>query len=263
MPRRWTTTEENKYRLELFSLYIEQNKSLREVALALNITEASVFSRLKRLGIKTCPTLKDNYLRKRKDLTIPTEYSADLAEFFGVMLGDGHLSHFQATVTLGNKEKNYAEHVSVLFQKVFGVAGTICVRKSLYRDVYLGSVEVTSWLFKEGLVSNKVKSQVNAPSWIFRESILMENFLRGFFDTDGSVYKLKFGIQISFCNRSLPLLESLHLMLKKLKYHPSNISGFNFYLTRRKEVKRFFEEVRPANSKHVRRYFEIMNASVG
>ena len=76
---------------------------------------------------------------------------------------------------------------------------------------------------------------------------------------NGSVYKLKYGIQISFCNRSLPILKSLQLMLKKLGYTPSSVSLYNIYLTKRKDVKRFFEEIKPSNPKHIDRYLKIEN----
>src|SRR3989338_7696165 len=146
MARRWTKQEENKYHFELFDLYVKQNKNLREVSKILNISEQAVFRRLKRLGIKTEPHLKKNYLKKRTDVKIPNKYSEDLAEFFGIMLGDGHLSHFQVVVSLGNKEEKYAKHVRSLIKKIFKAGVKISVRSNGYRDVYLGSVAVTSWL---------------------------------------------------------------------------------------------------------------------
>ena len=119
MVRCWTKKEENKYRSELFNLYIKQNKSLCEVSKVLGIPESTVFRRMKRLDIKTQPHLKKNYLKKRNDVKIPNKRSEDLAEFFGIMLGDGHVSHFQVVVSLGNKEEIYAEHVSMLIKKIF------------------------------------------------------------------------------------------------------------------------------------------------
>lgn len=86
----------------------------------------------------------------------------------------------------------------------------------------------------------------------------MKKFLRGFFDTDGSVYKLKFGIQISFTNFSVPLLKSLQKMLIELGYKPSRISANKVYLTQIKDVKRFFEEITPANPKHQRRFIDFI-----
>lgn len=259
MARRWTKKEENKYRRELVRIYIKQNKSLREASRILDISEKTVFKRLIRLGIKTQPFLKRNYLKRRTDVKIPKKYSENLAEFFGIMLGDGHISHFQIVVSLGNKEEKYAKYVKSLTKKVFKTNVKISLRKSGYRDVYLGSVDITAWLLKQGLVHNKVKSQVDVPTWIFKHSIFMQAFLKGFFDTDGSVYKLKHGVQISFCNRSLPILQSLQLMLKKLEYNPSSISSYKIYLTKRTDVQRFFKEIRPSNPKHARRYMDIID----
>ena len=238
MARRWTKEEENKNRSELSHLYIKQNKSLGEVSKILGMPESTVFRRLRRLKIKTQPYLKRNFLKKRTDIKIPYKYSEDLAEFFGIMLGDGHVSHFQIVVSLGNKEEKYAQYVMLLIEKIFKTKVKISLRSNGHRDIYLGSVEITSWLLKQGLVHNKVKSQVNVPLWIFDENIFMER---------------------SFCNRSLPILKSLQEMLKKLKYNPSSVSLYNMYLTKRGDVKRFFEEIKPSNLKHVSRYLSIAN----
>ena len=100
-----------------------------------------------------------------------------------------------------------------LITKIFKTKAKISLRSTGYRDVYLGSVVITSWLLKEGLVFNKVKSQVDIPRWIFKKPEFIRRFLRGFFDTDGSIYELRFGIQISLSNKSQPLLQSLHKLL--------------------------------------------------
>ena len=82
----------------------------------------------------------------------------------------------------------------------------------------------------------------------------MKAFLRGFFDTDGSVYKLKFGIQLSFTNKSMPLLTALQKALFELQYKPSEISSWKIYLTRKEDIKRFFSEIKPQNKKHLDRF---------
>lgn len=261
MAKRWTMEEEKRYREQLFDLYVIHNKTIREIGPILHISEKTVFQRLRRLNIPSTPSTKQNYLRKRKNIILPVR-SIALAEFFGIMLGDGHLSPTQIIVTLGTKEESYALHVVELTQKLFSTSVKIGVRASGYRDVYLGSTEVTNWLRKEGLVSHKVKSQVDVPQWIFEKREYMTAFLRGFFDTDGSVYRLTFGIQISFTNKSTPLLVSLQSMLKKLGYKPSKVGAVRVYLTRISDVRRFFAEVKPKNQKHMRRFDEFIT-SVG
>lgn len=258
MARRWNKSEENKFRHELTNLYVKENKTIGQIAIILGVSESTVFQRLGRLGIESQPHLKDNYLRKPKYIYLPRNYSEDLAEFFGIMLGDGHVSHFQVVVTLGSKEELYIEYVSSLIERIFRSKPKISIRATGYRDVYLGSTLATSWLFKEGLVSDKVKAQVDIPEWIFTKSKFMERFLRGFFDTDGSVYKLKYGIQISLTNHSNPLLLSLHKMLFALRYKPSEISTHRIYLTKIKDLERFFSEIQPKNPKHIRRFEQFI-----
>ncbi len=261
MARRWNKQEETFYKNELQDLYVTKNKTIGEIGLFLNISEQTVFRRLQRLQIPSTPELKENYLRKRKDITVP-EKSSKLAEFFGVMLGDGHLSPTQTVVTLGSKEILYVQYVVSLMQQLFTATPKIGLRKTGYRDVYLGSTSIVRWLRSEGLVQHKVRSQVDVPVWIFNKKEYMEAFVRGFFDTDGSIYKLRFGIQISFTNKSKPLLVSLQLMLKTLGYRPSKVGALRVYLTRVPDVRRFFTEIQPANEKHVRRFDEFIQ-SVG
>lgn len=262
MARRWTKEEEREYGKELVNLYVVQNKPIREIAPLLGLKESSVFDRIQRLGIRTNKQLKAKYLNKRSDVMIPKR-SAKLAEFFGAMFGDGHISRYQTMVTLGTKELEYVKYVQSMMQNLFGVPATICVKKSGYRDIYIGSTQITSWLLNQGLVHNKVVAQVDVPQWIYTRRIYMRSFIRGFFDTDGSVYRLRFGTQISLTNKSMPLLKSLREMLITLGYKASEISSYRVYLTRKADLNRFFREIRPANSKHLRRFEEFSHASVG
>ena len=227
MARRWNVAEERLYRAQLYRLYVEQNKTIGEIGRILKLGQSTVFDRLHRLEIPICRDKKEFVNNQRKDIILPGTRSSELAELFGILLGDGHITHFQVFVNLGSKECLYAQYVQTLMRKTFGGHPRICTRAAGHRDVYLGSTKVTSWLFNEGLVRNKVLSQVTGPKWIYENHEFISAFLRGFFDTDGSVYKLRYGIQVSFCNRSMPLLFSLQKMLQKLRYNPSAISGSN------------------------------------
>ena len=256
MARRWNKVEEKERRDELHRLYVVENRTMTEIAKLLDIGESTVFQRMVRLGIPSIPEKKETYIAKRRnDIVIPRKRSPQLAEFFGIMLGDGKLSHYQAVVNLGTKEFEYAEYICDVMRDLFGVRPKIAMRrKNGFKDVYLGSLDLTEWLQKEGMVFNKVLSQVDVPPWIFTKREYMIRFLRGFFDTDGSVYRLRFGIQISLTNKSAPLLASLQKMLHMLGYHPSGMSAYRVYVTRREEVTRFFQEVSPANNKHQQRF---------
>src|SRR3989338_5277525 len=167
MPKKWTVSEKTKHRSLLDKLYLSENKTIGEIGKILGISEKTVYKRLKTLNIEIIKESKLNYCNQRHDIRIPNKRSADLAEFFGIMLGDGRLSPSQIIITLGNKEKNYVSYVQQKIKGIFRAHPKISVRKLGYHDVYLGSVELVRWLKNEGLVHNKVKSQIGAPKWIF------------------------------------------------------------------------------------------------
>lgn len=257
MPARWSKEVElNKFK-ELNDLYVTQNKSIGEIGKILNLAEATVYDRLLRLSIKPDRSRKkgNNCISQA---TIPCIYTRSLAEFFGIMLGDGCLTPTQVTITLGNKEIDYVNYISGLIIKLFNITPKIYRRPKGYYVIYFGSVKVVRWLQSNGLVFNKVKEQVKPPDWIFEKNYRMEGFLKGFFDTDGSVYKLRFGVQLAFTNRSLPLLRGVKYALDKLKYFPSKVCGFKVYLTKRKYVLKYLRRIGSANIKHRQRFEEFV-----
>lgn len=254
MARRWTKIEEAEKRAELIKLYVKDNKSLREVAVILGLSEGGVYDRLIRLGI---PSLRRNKIRcnnLRQDITIPWR-SIKLAEFIGILLGDGNITPTQVTVTLGTKEDEYVAYVVKLMTELFGAQAKVSVNKKGHKTVYIGSTMLVKWLLQMGLVKNKVKMQVDIPDWCYEKKKYLKAVIRGMFDTDGSVYRLKRsnGIQISFTNRSFPLLKSAIFILRKLGYSPSKISCYKVYLTKKRDIKTYCKRIGFANQKHAKR----------
>lgn len=256
MARKWTKEEESEKRKELIELYTRQNKTISEIGSFLGVGESTIFDRMKRLNIPTAPEKKLHYLNKKNEGLIFPVFSEKLAEFFGIMLGDGHFSHGQLWVYINNNtDRKYRFYVKELLKSLFGRKPRETHRREQDMiNLFLNSVDLIRYLKKYGLTgSNKVKSQIDVPSWIFLKDSYMKSFLRGFFDTDGSVYKIRFGVQMCFCNRSLPLINSTRKILLELGYHPSNVSGYNLYLTRRPDLLKYLSEIGFGNPKHFKR----------
>jgi hypothetical protein len=251
MPSRWTTQQKEAGYKELVDLYVKRNLTIREVAERTGLSQAGVYDRLQRLGIPSLRTSKPKCNNIRQDIVIPT-YSVALAELVGALLGDGNLTPTQVVMTIGKKDK-YREYVIFLMKEVLGVVPKVYLSKKGDSAVYVGSVQLVRWFLKMGLAFNKVHSQVCVPKWIMNSPEYMRAALRGLIDTDGSVYRLKFGCQIGFKNRSLPLLRDVRMMFLKLGFHPSIVSGFSVYLTRRDELVRFASEIGFGNQKHLER----------
>ncbi len=265
MARRWTKEEEREKKEELENFYVVQNRTIRDAASILGIAESSAFNRMRRLGIVSNPERKLRYLNKRLDIKFPSLCSG-LAEFFGVMLGDGHLQVGKHTnqvwIYVNNiTDRRYVPYLQDLLKSLFHVTARTSIRRD--RNVvclFISSVELVAYLKDKGLsCANKVVQQADAPSWVFNKSSYQKAFLRGFFDTDGSIYKLRFGVQMSFCNRATPLLKSTRKMLLNLKFHPSEISGSNLYLTRKPDLYRYIHEIGFGNPKHRFRASKFLN----
>lgn len=262
MPSKWTKKEELLKRMELMSLYAKQNKSIGEIAKILDVGESTVYDRLIRLKIPVDRQNKKRCNNIRSDIVIPKIFSNNLAEFVGILLGDGHLTPFQVSVTLGKKDE-YIDHVVSLMNSLFKVKPKIIYTKDGHAVIYLGSVKLVRWFLEMGLVFNKVKCQVDFPNWIFSHKDYMRRALKGFFDTDGSVYRLRYGIQFSYCNKSKSLLVSARSMLIKLGFFPSKINNNkNIYLTRRSDLLRYYNEIGFGNRKHKKRFLKFLNGCV-
>lgn len=260
MAHRWTIKEENKKREEIIELYVNQNKTIAEIGRILKISKKTVFKRMKRLNIPSTPERKLHYLNKKRGKLVLPDFSDKLAEFFGIMLEDGHINSGQIYISVNSiTDKEYISYIKKLIKFLFKIepGGYHRKNKNGY-DLFVSSVDLINYLRKKGLsATNKVLMQVDIPSWIFTKDSYKISFLKGFFDTDGSIYKLRFGFQMAFCNRSNPLLASARKLLIDLGYHPSKISIYKFYLTRRPELERYVKEIGYGNPKHFKRAQEF------
>ena len=116
---------------------------------------------------------------------------AELAEFIGILLGDGNLNTYQVSVTLDKKEIEYCKFVSNLCQKLFGIKPSIRTdQKKSATSIVISRVELVLFLIKLGMKKgNKITNQVDIPQWIKQNKKFRVSCLRGLIDTDGSIIK--------------------------------------------------------------------------
>lgn len=256
MPRRWTQKEEDQHREQLERLYIRENLTIAQVGELLGLRESGVYTRLLRLHIKPCRLRKDraNNISRVAKFT----KSEILAEFVGILLGDGHISSRTGQVWIYNDAKydrEYTEYIKKLLQEITGLP--IRQREltsSRVLQTFVTSVTLIKILKRHGIhVENKVRDQVKIPQWVWRRKEWTRACCRGLFDTDGSIYKLRFGVQISFTNRSHALLNDYRHALTLLGLHPSRISTHRVYVTRKDDLREYFNKIGSNNPKHLKR----------
>lgn len=205
-----------------------------------------------------------NSLGSTKKINFP-EDSNNLAEFYGIMLGDGN-SHRTKAYKKGTymirivgdtvKDREYlTNYVKPMIEKLFKINVRVGKFKSNAMFIEAHSKNLIDFLeikgFKPG---DKIRNQLGIPEWIKNNKKFLKVCLRGLYDTDGSVYRLtnQNSHQIDFCNYNPVLLEDVRASLISLGINPSKISKQkDVYITKKEEIAKFLKVVGFHNPKHL------------
>ncbi len=212
------------------------------------------------------PVVEDYIEIKNKTEKIKKpKLNRELSELIGILAGDGHLSNFNYEISVSGHlylDKDYLiKYVSCLFQHLFDVNvkikknknsnGMRCVVNSKLLMKYL----TESFEIPVG----KKKGNLHIPIQIRNKKLFLKRYLRGLFDTDGSLYlRRKNSLVISIISRDPVFLEEIRLSFIELGYSPS-ISGKNLYIYDQKEIKKFFNDIGSKNKKHILKYDNFIN----
>lgn len=202
------------------------------------------------------PELLKKYMNS---ITKPKE-STDLAEFIGIMLGDGGLTTYQCTVYLSSEtDQEYAKYVKELIKKLFRLTPGIHKHKKWKMlKVSVSGMNLVEYLKQKGLcIGNKVLLQAAVPQWIWSKPEYMRVCIRGLIDTDGCFTLHKYKVnkkeycypKICFSNRSQPLLSFVYQGLKQFGFNPKKTYKYGVWLHSQNEVRRYLKEIGTRNLK--------------
>lgn len=214
-------------------------------------------------GIKAIANLKREGIIPSLKIYRRPEFSEELAEYVGIMLGDGGITPGQCTITCNSiADKNYILFVCSLGKRLFGEEPKLFKRKDCNATImyYNGSFLIRYFLGIGLKVGNKVKQQVDVPEWIKSSRAFSIACLRGLIDTDGGIFLHKYKVngkayayrKICFSNRSIPLLVFAVNTLKMLGFTPKiidKVENKKVWLYNEKEVKQYLSIVGTNNSR--------------
>lgn len=194
-------------------------------------------------------------------------FSSALAEFVGILLGDGGISKRQVVVTLHrHDDKAYSDYVRRLIEKLFHIVpGIYRNKKSLADSIVISRTELVKFCVdKLGLkIGDKVRQQVGAPLWVKDKKSYSIACLRGLVDTDGCVIKHQYSAKgkiycykkLSFTNSSVPLLQFVFEILSDLGMSPrATKNGKEVRIESQADMERYFCIVGSNNQKHLNRW---------
>jgi len=188
-------------------------------------------------------------------------YCKELAEWVGIVLGDGGITNYQVRIALNSiVDVEYASFVRNLSRKLYGEKPSMFYGKNK-NVIYLclSGINLIKILKKIGLkTGNKVTKQVEVPQWILNNKNFRIFCVRGLMDTDGGIFLHKYKVngkeyiykKICFSNRSLPLLCFVHDVLKELDLTPKirdNVENTSVWLYNTREVVKYLNLVGSSN----------------
>lgn len=198
-----------------------------------------------------------------KKVFVPKD-SEDLAEFFGIMMGDGGMSSYQTTISLHHVyDLAYSKFVVRLIEKLFKLKPSVHHRpEDSINEIVVSRKALVDYLHSRGLpIGNKVRQQFDIPKWIKENPKYLAACVRGLVDTDGSVFTHSYVVngkrysykKLSFCSHSRPLQISAAKALADAGLHP-RVTKYDVWLDSKADVMKYLSVISTHNPKHLKRY---------
>lgn len=200
-----------------------------------------------------------------KTITKPKK-SPLLAEFIGILIGDGHLSNYQVLVTTNSKtDKEHAVFIQGLISKLFAISSTAKEKSGKNAiNIVVYSKALVNFLNTLGMpIGNKITNNVAIPKWIMKNNKNQKAFLRGLFDTDGCVYvdkhkiskKIYHHLGWTITSYADTLRKDIIKTLYNLGFSPTHTFNQNsVFMRKQNEIHRYFKIIGTSNPKHFNRY---------
>ncbi len=183
---------------------------------------------------------------KIKKTIICPYFSESLAEFIGILLGDGTINDYQVRIFVDSrKDMEYARFIQGLTKELF--------------DLY------ASFNYER---KNTLRAHhVTVPAWIWSNIEYMKACLRGLMDTDGGVYfhsHVTKGIAykhiaLCFTSHALLLLTSVHRIVSEMGINSKIDFKRRVGVYRRSEIDKYMQSIGSHNSRLIERYQSYKN----
>lgn len=208
--------------------------------------------------------LKEGILKREKSIAFNLDYSSDLAELIGILIGDGEI-HKDGEIRISfdpKKEKNY--HKRRLFPLLNNVLG---IGKNFYYEsekrISFGNKGFMKYLqnYCNLFPGSKAENEWRIPYWCYNNDKYIASCIRGLFDTDGCCQVNGKRIRISFgrfSRSNADLVKSIMKGLRILKIENKLVTArdgrYSIRIHSNPNVLIFFNSVGSSNPKHISRF---------
>lgn len=208
---------------------------------------------------------RNNPYFRTKEIQRPSR-NMKLAEFVGIMMGDGGITKRQITITLNcYTDREYIEYVGKLLESLFHVTPAMCLKeKDSIMNIIISRTELVKFCKSVGLkIGNKLKQDLDIPAWISRKKEYQKACIRGLVDTDGCLFyeqhKIKNKLyrypRLNFTSASPSLIQSVFNRLRNFNLNPKiRRNNGSVQIENKENIDKYFQIIGTSNPKHKHRY---------
>jgi hypothetical protein len=206
-----------------------------------------------------------SYYDIKRKVKIP-EFNENLAEFWGILSGDGFLTKTGRVHRLGvcfhlKDDIHYSRYVKLLIKNLFNIEPTISIKKKetiLYLLVH--SKGITDFISENNFPIGIKKDKLKIPKWIANNNKFVKRYLRGLIDTDGCLFYPKKG---TYKVNKYPVIEIKIHDKTFIKNIGTLINNLGFKVVRQKykiqlngiqNLNKWLDVIGFKNIKHITRY---------
>lgn len=174
-----------------------------------------------------------------------------LAEFIGMMLGDGNIYENGVRISCDSRWPEYIFYIEKLMYRLFGIYFKQYKGKGNCIHLYVYNQLLVNELLQLGLQrGDKIVNNVAVPMWIKENKTYAERCVRGLMDTDGCLYFCKRDrkFYFNFKNTCKQIYHDFGEMTDALGYHFVRSTPVSYHLYRKADVSRFVQEIRPVKA---------------
>ena len=195
-------------------------------------------------------------------------FSKKLAEFTGIIIGDGGITKSQVIISTNSvDDKKYGFYIKRLIKKLFDVNASIYYVSGVrVMTIAVSRKKLVEFCNKKlGLsIGNKLKQNLDIPAWIRKNSEFEKACIRGIMDTDGCIFKECHKIKGKFYNYKRLNITSASPFLRKSIFEIFEKNGLSpkirnnrcVQIEDKEKIKRYFEIIGTHNPKHLKRYYK-------
>ena len=194
--------------------------------------------------------------------------SKELAEFVGILIGDGGITERQVIITLNSVvDREYVIFVEKLIINLFGIEPKIHTRKNeLATRIEVSRTNLVAFCRSLGLkVGNKIKQNLDIPDWIKADKDFEKACVRGLMDTDGCLFTEKHKIKgkiyayprLSLVSMIPVLRSSVYSFFEELGFSPRIRGERSVQLENFLDIKGYFDKIGTSHPKNKKKFLEV------